>query len=470
MANLDEVLQGISELQQVVKEKENPKTELQWDDLKEKFDDEINELVEAKVQEKVDARPQRRTPGATIGPDGSDPTDKVGQGNRYTKAVGDIARDGKTRRLGKDIKAVDLWLAAKMMENQVKHWSPRYGGDAPQPPSEDLQAAIKALTSTGSGTGDEYVPTGMADELWDDIFLQSRIVSNIVTIDQPTNPFDVPLGLGDVTWYKGTESTATTTSDPATAKSTLTSTELVTEQNWSYTLNEDAIVAMAPEVRARLAQSGAEIIDDFALNADSTDSDTGNINSDDANPANNSYYLSAGQDGIRHLLLVDNSNQEVNAGGDALADADWTGALANMGKYAVTPEQVVAVVDSSTYLNGLLKLSNVSTVDKFGSDAAVLTGQLAAYRGVPIIVSASAPLTEADGKQSDTGSNNTLGQVSFYNRRMWYAGFLRSLLIEMDRDIQKRQFIMVTSLREAVAAHGTRASATHTAGIRNILV
>jgi hypothetical protein len=53
---------------------------------------------------------------------------------------------------------------------------------------------------------------------------------------------------------------------------------------------------------------------------------------------------------------------------------------------------------------------------------------------------------------------------------MWYVGFLRELLIEVDRDIQKRQYIMVTSLREAVGCHGTRASATHTAGIRNILV
>jgi hypothetical protein len=60
--------------------------------------------------------------------------------------------------------------------------------------------------------------------------------------------------------------------------------------------------------------------------------------------------------------------------------------------------------------------------------------------------------------------------MTFYNRLMWYAGFLRDLLIEVDRDIQKRQYIMVTSLREAIAAYGTRASATHTAGIRNFLV
>ena len=75
----------------------------------------------------------------------------------------------------------------------------------------------------------------------------------------PTNPFDVPLGLGDVTWRKGTENTATTASDPATAKTTLTATELVTEVNWSYTLEEDSIIALMPAIRARLGISGAAL-------------------------------------------------------------------------------------------------------------------------------------------------------------------------------------------------------------------
>lgn len=469
MTKLDDVIQGISELTEAVKGKENPKTELQWDDVKEQFEGHIKELVDAQVQAKADAQPQRRVPGEIIGPDGSDLASKIGKGNAYTKAVRDISQDGYTRRLGKNVTAFDLWLAKGMMETQVKHWNARMG-PKPVGPSDDLQAAIKALTSTGSGTGDELVPTGMANQLWDDIFLMSKIVTNMVTIDMPTNPFDVPLGLGAVTWYKGTENTATTASDPATAKSTLTATELVTEQNWSYTLNEDAVVAMAPEVRARLAQSGAEIIDDFALNADSTNAATGNINLDDADPADNLHYLSAGQDGIRHQWLVDNTAMTTNAGGDALADADITGTLANMTKYAVNPNDVFLVCDSSTYLNGFLTLTNVIGLDKIGADNVILTGQLAAYRGIPIIVSASHPLAEADGKVSTTAASNTLGSISILNRRMWYAGFLRSLLIEMDRDIQKRQFIMVTSLREAVAAHGTRSTNTHTAGIRNILV
>ena len=71
---------------------------------------------------------------------------------------------------------------------------------------------------------------------------------------------------------------------------------------------------------------------------------------------------------------------------------------------------------------------------------------------------------------STTSGNNTLGGFSVFNRDMWYAGFRRDLLIETDRLIQKRQYIMVTSLRMAVGAWGTRSTNSHTAGAANVLI
>ena len=463
MSNLDNVLQRMTELTDAVKAAKQPKQELQWEDIQRDFGDQLETLVAAQIEEKSKSAPVYRTAGEMIAADRASML--VGEDNRYRRDIKSIAKDGYVRSGTQRVKAIDFAMSALLLQ-KAHGLMP----DRVKAPSEDLLEAAKALTSTGSGTGDELVPTGMAAQLWEDIFLASRIAANLTTIAMPTNPFDVPLGLGDVTWRKGTENTATTASDPATAKSVLTATELVTEVNWSYTLEEDSIVALMPAIRSRLGISGAEIVDSFMLNADATNAATGNINLDDADPDDASYYLTGGQDGIRHLWIVDNTGQEVNAGGDALADADITGALANMGKYAVNPEQVMMICDASTYLNGFLTLTNAVTVDKFGPQAVVLTGQLAAYRGIPIIVSASQSLTEADGKVSTTGGNNTLGQISIVNRNMWYAGFRREMLVEVDRDIQKRQWILVNSIRPAVAAYGTRSTTTHTAGVRNILV
>lgn len=469
---IESLTQSIAELQETVRGRAADAT-LDWDSIAETFETQIDELVERRVRSAMERQPVRRIPGAYIRADGTETPFAELKGNRYVKTLHDFADHGKSRTFGADMKPIDLWLAHFMMSEQFRLKHSRISGQA-NPPSDDLEAAVKAMTSTGAGTGDELVPTDLADQLWDDIFLASKVVGSgnagMIVIPMPTNPFDIPLGLGQPTWRKGTENTATTASDLSTAKSVLTATELITEQNWSYTLDEDAIVAMAPQIRARLAQSGAEIIDDFAINADATNAATGNINLDDADPADDSYYLSDGQDGIRHQWLVDNTGQEVNAGGDALVDADVTGALSNMDKYAINPADVRIVCGAQEYIKGFMSLTDTVTVDKFGPNAVIHTGQLAAYRGIPVIVSASHRLAEADGKLSTTPANNTLGSISFFNRQMWYAGFRRQILIEIDRDIQKRQFIMVTSLREAVAAHGTRSTNQHTAGIRNILV
>jgi len=461
MSEIDAVLQQMQELTETVKAHKDDQATIDMDVLTA----EMTEMVDAKVKQQIEE--ERKNAPVRVGAEIGLPDDKkivIAKGNRYAGAVKDFQRQGhSTTWTQQKTKPVDLYLANLLMQKAASEFPDRIAQ-----PSADLKAAIKALTSTGSATGDELVPTEMAPALWEDMFLASRVATTLQTVPQPTNPFDVPRGLGDVTWRKATENTATTASDPATAKSTLTSTEQVAEINWSYTLEEDAVVAMMPALRARMGISGGEQMDQFCINADATNAGTGNINLDDADPADDSYYLSAGQDGIRHQFIVDNTGMGTDAGGDALTDADFTAELAAMKKYAVDPNQVVMFFDIQTYLK-TLGLANVFTVDKFGPTATILTGQLAAYRGIPIVVSSSVPLAMADGKASTTAGNNTLGTICIVNRNSWYVGFRRDLLIEIDRDIQKRQFIMVLSFRQALAAHGTRSSATHTGGIFNIL-
>jgi hypothetical protein len=56
-----------------------------------------------------------------------------------------------------------------------------------RPPSKDLEDIHqKLLTATGTATGDEYVPTGMAAELWSDWFLGSKIVGALGVVPMPT--------------------------------------------------------------------------------------------------------------------------------------------------------------------------------------------------------------------------------------------------------------------------------------------
>lgn len=333
-----------------------------------------------------------------------------------------------------------------------------------KPPSKELRGIVsKALTATGAGTGDEYVPTGMAATLWNDFFLASRVGSQFANFDQPTDPFDWPLSWGPITFRKGTQNTATTATDMATAKSTFTSTEMVAEVDFAYNLEEDAIIAVMPTLREEIARGGGDYIDKFIMNADSTNAATGNINLDDADPDDDSYYLSAGQDGLRHQIIVDNTSQATDIN-TTLTDALLREAWAKMGKYGTDVGRLVMFADPKTYLVSLMGLTNVVTWDKFGPQATVLTGQLGAWSGIPIVPTSSIALAEDDGKLSTTGANNDEGTVLIAHRDFWKVGYKRKLMLEVARDIQKRQVMMVASFRIAIGTRGTRSTNTHTAG------
>lgn len=445
---LTEIKSEIAKIAQVVQEHKGDTATIDRDDLAKQVEELVAKQVAAQQAKADAARPTRR--GEIIGPVG------------FEAVSAGVVESGVFAGKSVDDLIFTRWL---LEEARAKG-----GKDVRvKAPSKALEDAIsKALTATGTGTGDELVPTGMQAQLWSDMFLASKVRSLIPSIAMPTDPFDIPLGWGSVTWRKGTQNTAAATSDPATAKSTLTSTEQVAEVNWAYDLDEDSIIAVLPTLRAELTRDGAEQMDKFILNADSTDAATGNINLDDANPPDDSYYLSGGQDGIRHLYLVDNTAQstDINA---VLTDALLRAGIARLGRYAADVSRLAMVTDAKTYVNNMLGLTNVVTVDKFGAAATVLTGELAKYSGIPVIISASMAEAEDDGKLSVTAANNDEGQIAIFHRDMWRVGLKRDLLIELDRNIQKRQFIMVVSFRIAVAARGTRSSAVHTAGIHGIV-
>ncbi len=346
----------------------------------------------------------------------------------------------------------------------------REPGDADSRSLEAWQSNLKAaMDSTTAGRGDELVPTAEAATLWADVNLDTHVAALFPRVDMPTNPFQLPLQLGNVSWYPGTENTATTDTALATARQTLTAYELVAEVPWSLTLDEDAVIAMAGEVRSTLVRNAVEVIDDVLLNADTTA--VNNINADTAtitaSDAGKGHWL-VGFDGLLHLPLVDNTAQG-NDHGDA-PDADMYNEVRGLlGKYGVRPSELAYIVDVSTYIKSL-GAEEFRTLDKLGPQATILNGQLAQVDGIPVIVSEQMAKSDDDGKVT-SGATNAKGRLLLVNRSQWRLGFRRELMIETTRDIQKRQNIMVVSMRLAfMERSGNRGAASHTALQYNITV
>ena len=174
-----------------------------------------------------------------------------------------------------------------------------------------------------------------------------------------------------------------------------------------------------------------------------------------------------GFDGLIHLPLIDNTSQANNHAAD-VSDDMFNEIRGKLGKYGVRPSELAYITDIRTYLKSLT-ISNFRTLDKLGPNATLLTGQLGAVEGIPVLVSEQVKVADTDGKVTDAGNGTNTGRLLLVNRSQWRVGFRRELSIETDRDIQKRQNVMVVSMRLAFAERsGTRSSATHTALQYNI--
>ena len=332
-----------------------------------------------------------------------------------------------------------------------------------------LQSLTRAaMDGTTAGYGDELVATLEARELWMDANLQTLVAPLIPTFPMPSNPFDVPRQLGDVNFYPGTENIATTSTALSTGKTTLTAYELVGQVPYSFTLEEDAVIALLPEIRAGLVRNVAEVLDDIILDADTTTTD--NINADGAtistSDAGKAHWL-IGYDGLVHLPLIENTSQ-ANSHGAAVSDDMFNLIRAKLGKYGARPSQLAWIMNVNTFIRAQ-SISEFRTMDKLGPNATLLTGMLGAVEGIPVIVSEQMKLADTDGKVTDSGNVTDTGRLLIVNRTQWAQGLRRELAIDVDRDTQKRQTVVTVSFRHALTERsGTRSTATHTALQYNI--
>jgi hypothetical protein len=220
---------------------------------------------------------------------------------------------------------------------------------------------------------------------------------------------------------------------------------------YSGEMEEDSLIPFVPFLRRQAALSVAHYSDSLVFNGDTTNAGTGNINLDDADPADTKHYLAL--DGIRHAALVDNTANATNVGGaltlakiqaqrglmiDRTNLVDWG--------HPVSADDLVHVADTDT-ADRLALLDEVLTVDKYGAGATVHNGEVARLLGNPLISTIAAPKTEADGKVSTTPGNNTKGQVTSFNRRGFAVGWRRRIQVETERLPGSDQTRIVLSMR-----------------------
>lgn len=319
--------------------------------------------------------------------------------------------------------------------------------------SRSIQAA---MDTAESGYGSQLVGAQYVGELWEAARRESRVFSLLDTfqMDAPTAYVPVEVDIPEMLFVS--ENTANNSSDYTTVKTgsqrvAITASKFVIHQMWSGEMEEDSIIPFLPFLRRQAGLSIAHYSDSLVLNGDTTNAGTGNINLDDADPADTKHYLAF--DGVRHAALVDNTANGIDvAGAITLAQLNnLRGKMIDTTRFTdwghpTSPDDLVYVSDPET-ADKICLIDEVVTADKYGPNAGVLAGEVSKLFRHPHIASIAMSKTEADGKVSTTGGNNTKGQVACFNRRGFKVGWRRQVTVETERLPGRDQTRLVYSLR-----------------------
>ncbi len=303
----------------------------------------------------------------------------------------------------------------------------------------------KAMTSTGAGAGDEWVPTELAADIVDKVRLASKVRAMFPTIDMPSDTYRIPKITADPTvYFVSQENTAVQAAgNPTTAYMELDAKKIMCEVDFSGELTEDSVVPLVPTLKQNIANALAEAEEDVIVNGDTTATQNQNINR-----SANAYDVTRAVVGLRRTVYDGATAYKVDASGGLLAG--MRSLRAALGEYGVDPIKQVWAMSPKHYL-AVLTDSSFLTMDKLGEKATVLTGQLGAIDGIPVIMSSKLRDCDGDGIVQTDPELNTKSQSVLVYRPGVYVGYRRRLKIEMDRDVQKDMNLLVCSLRLAVA-------------------
>lgn len=390
-----------------------------------------------------------------------------GPSEELTNAFNEISRAlympmDKVREI--DQKALDnefsripvVWLPQE--DQRLFHDGARLAKDGPWQETQAYQRALRAMDTAETGYGLQLIGAQYVSDLWEAARMQSLILPQINSFEMtaPTAYLPIEADIPEMLFVG--ESTASNSSNYTTSKTgsnrvQVDAKKFVIHQMWSAEMEEDAILPFVPFLRMQVIKSLSHYPDSALLNGDTTNAATGNINLDDADPADTKHYLAF--DGIRHAALVDATGQGTNHSGaaitynalvdlkDKLIDDTY---LMNWGD-PTDPADLLFVADPRTAhrIGRLDELINWKIQQ--GRTLVSMPGQVGEILGHPVISSIAMSRTEADGKVSTTGGNNTLGQVAAFNRRGFVVGWRRRVKMAMEPLPASDQMRMVHSLR-----------------------
>lgn len=315
--------------------------------------------------------------------------------------------------------------------------------------------------STQASFGDEWVPDLWSSQIWNRFRLDAVIANLFKVVEMPSDPFELPIEGGDPTVYfvpetkNETDVTWSASTNPTpdskvgSGKVTLASKKLALRVGFSEELVEDSIIPVISMYREQAQKALLLAVDSAVLNGDTLAAL--NVNLDGGTPPTTAVYKAF--DGLRKLALITASPvNSVDMGGIAPTIAKVRQARFTMpAARASKPGEIAYITHGELYAK-LLSLGEVITVDKYGPQATVLTGELGKLDGSALLLTDQLGLTASNGKISNSGGSNTLGSLVGVHKPSWVMGYRRKVTVNVDRIPATDSYQMSASVRVALVS------------------
>lgn len=339
-----------------------------------------------------------------------------------------------------------------------------------------LEQAGKALTTGGTGTGEELsaVNVDLSSQLQEKLYAESALASRLISseINMPTNPFKLPVVTsrpefkmqdeGSNTLGQGQNAVTNAAQNIATANVTLDTFKLVGISEYSYEVDEDSILAILPIITNQLASGAADSFENAVINGDA---DGTHQDADTQALATN--VSAKAVDGIRKYCFAAAVNQQ-GAAFDAAAIGDMRAA---MGSYGLNPRDLALIVSIKDY-NALLVQDEITRADSFGGGYTFGSGVLPQIFGIDIVPSARMrDDLNATGVNAAAGAgvSNTTSTAALIHVPSWFVGVKRGFTVETDQDkVAQVNQVIASFRRDFQPIFAPAAGARHSVTMRNI--
>lgn len=302
------------------------------------------------------------------------------------------------------------------------------------------------VTDATTHYGGDYIPVGFSNDLIDVVRLQLKVAALHRRINMPNPTYKLPVHGGtDVTAYLVGESLTTSSPEGRPTASRPTSAVPVTLDAkkigalvyFSEEVTEDSIIPVLPYLRDSMARAMANAQETAVINGQKS----GQI---DSGYTIGSTDVRMAWDGYRKLC---SSSAKVDFASWSKTEA--TGLLrklrSKMGKYGVDPKDLVWITSIAGY-HQMLSNADLLTLDKYGPQATIFSGELGKFDNIPIIVSEYIG-ENLNGLGVYDGVTTTKTMIALVSTKPWLFGDRRSITVKTKDNPEDDNHLLVCHQR-----------------------